>query len=282
MAKYKILISKDEVNFFWVVVDWGRVIWNPTEDDFKGAIRKSYSKTNICPTCIEENNMSDNIILCSENAYHDIDKNGNRIEKIVCRRHHHKNYQKYDPNSQHNIIKSMSNRRIGNLTYDIHIFADHCEELTCKVFGIKNLNKEDDNYHSPIDHSPIPEGILVMTRERLVDLSGKIPQTKGSRITIRRVGILEYEDWHGNFVNEHNKKFDILIIYCINKDGNIIERIYIFPYSEIIKKGQITIVKNPIRGTSHIIPWYEKYRVTEEYMLCKANKIWKDIRKEIL
>lgn len=121
-----------------------------------------------------------------------------------------------------------------------------------------------------------------MTREGLIDLSRKIPQTKGARIYIRRIGILEYEDWHVSFINEHNKKFDYLIIYCANKDGKIIERIYIFPYSAITKTGQITIVKNPMRGASYIIPWYEKYRVIEESMLCNINKIWKDILKEIL
>lgn len=255
MAKYKILVSIDEANFFWVVVDWGIVIWNPTEDDLKGAIPKYYSKTNICSACREENNIADDIILYSGNAFRDIDKNGNKIEKWVCRRHKNKHYQKYAANSQHNIIKSMANRRIGNLTYDRHIFGDHCEELTSRVFGIKNLNKEDDNYHSPIDHSPIPKGISVMTKERLIDLSGKIPQTKGARITIRRIGILEYEDWHVSFTNEHKKKFDHLIIYCASEDGNIIERIYIFPYSDIIKKEQITIVKDPMRGASHITPW---------------------------
>lgn len=156
MAKYKILISLDEVNFFWVVVDWGKVIWNPSEEDLKLAIPKYYSKTNVCSSCIEENNITDDIILYSGNAFRDIDKNGNKSEKWVCRLHKQKHYQKYVPNSQHNLLKSVANRRIGNLTYDKHIFADHCEELTSRVFLVKNLNKEYDNYKSTIDHSPIP------------------------------------------------------------------------------------------------------------------------------
>ena len=49
-------------------------------------------------------------------------------------------------------MKPLTDRRTGNLKDPYLIFADNCEELTCKVFGIDNLNKKNDDYKSPIDH----------------------------------------------------------------------------------------------------------------------------------
>lgn len=51
MAKYKISVSIDEKNFFWIVVDNGKLIKNPSEGDLKNAMLKSYNKTNICTKC---------------------------------------------------------------------------------------------------------------------------------------------------------------------------------------------------------------------------------------
>ena len=58
-----------------------------------------------------------------------------------------------------------------------------------------------------------------------------------------------------------------------------IERIYIFTYEDVRKRTSIAIIKNPMnsRHTCSIIPWYEKYRVTDEDELKKANEIWKKI-----
>ena len=98
----------------------------------------------------------------------------------------------------------------------------------------------------------------------MVDLSGKIPQTRGITYSPK------YGKWKpSNLYIEHDKKFDILIVYCISEDGKIIERIYIFPKEEIKAIGSISIIKNPLKG----IQWYEAYRVDDEEIK-KVNEIW--------
>lgn len=155
------------------------------------------------------------------------------------------------------MTKLLRDRRTGNLKASHLIFADNCEELTCELYGVKNLNKENDNYRSPIDHT---------THFKL-----GIIQTKGARLTVARQGILEYEKWSRSLLEEHNKEFDLLILYCANIDGKIIDRIYIFPWEDVIKTTSITIMKNNPCG------WYEQYRVKEEELLKMANEIWQKI-----
>jgi hypothetical protein len=41
----------DENNSFWIIVDDGRFIRNPTQEDLKGVKIIYYSKDNICPRC---------------------------------------------------------------------------------------------------------------------------------------------------------------------------------------------------------------------------------------
>ena len=68
MIKYKIKVSIDEKNnSFWIVVDDGRFIRNPTQDDLKCAKITYYSKDNICPRCREENTITDKSILYPKN-----------------------------------------------------------------------------------------------------------------------------------------------------------------------------------------------------------------------
>lgn len=165
--------------------------------------------------------------------------------------------QKYDPSSQMNIMKSLRDRRTGNLNDPGNIFGDNCQELTCKWRGVKDLNKENDNYNSPIDHSRDSElGII---------------QTKGAKLSTARQGLLEYERWSRAVIREHTKEFDYLIFYCASKDGEMIERIYIFPRFEITCRTFIGIYKNVVNG------WYEKYRVRDKEILEQVNKIWKKI-----
>lgn len=64
-----------------------------------------------------------------------------------------------------------------------------------------------------------------------------------------------------------------MICYCADKNGENIERIYIFPWKEVYATT-ITIVKNPSRG----VQWYEQYRIDEE--TCKkVNEIYQKIIK---
>lgn len=64
--------------------------------------------------------------------------------------------------------------------------------------------------------------------------------------------------------------------------GKIVERIYIFPWKEVIRVKGISIYKNPMdaHGDS-IISRYEQYRVVNEDELKNANKIWARILENI-
>lgn len=258
MTRHRISVSFDEKSFFWVVIDNGKFIRNPTEKDLEGTKLRYYNRTNICPMCREEKSrlieLTDKSILYPKNAYHDVNKEGNQIEMYVCRLHYNRSYERYDTNSTNNLMKSLRDRRIGNLKDPCSIFADNCQKCTCIWLKVIDLNKENDNYTSPIDHSRHP-------------ILGVI-QTKGRHYNSA------YGEWNTDIRNEHNKKFDVLIFYCANEDGNIIERIYIFPKKELIKIKSIKIYKNSTRGTS-----YEKYRITDKEELKKVNEIWKDIVK---
>lgn len=160
------------------------------------------------------------------------------------------------PGGIHDLRKSLSDRRTGNLKYHRHIFGDNCEELTCRWRGVKNLNKENDNYRSPIDHSRDQELGIIQTKGRLYD-------------SIER-------RWHSDWSGEHDKEFDNLIYYCASKDGKYIERIYIFPMEEVIKRITVVIVKNPSKG----VQWYDLYRIKDEKVIVKINEIWKEICQE--
>jgi len=284
MSKYRILVSIDEKNFFWIVVDNGKLIKNPTKDDLKGTKLKSYNSTNICPACkkdydIEGKELTDKSILYPKNACHETDKNGEKTDEWVCIRHGLAHYNRYSPNGIHKMKKSLRDRRIGNLKYDRHIFGDDCELLTEKCLGAKRLNIQHDDFELPLDHAPISKHISIIIDGKLVDLYGKILQTKGSRLNVKKYlsvnkNITEYEIWSTYVGNEHTKEFDFLIFYCASKDGDMIERIYIFPKFEILNITRIGIHKNAVYG------WYEKYRIIDGDIIRLINKIWQDIRKE--
>lgn len=74
MSKYRLSVSFDETNFFWIIIENGKIISrNPTKEDLMGTKLKSYNKTNICSVCIEENKnngkeLTDKSILYPGNA----------------------------------------------------------------------------------------------------------------------------------------------------------------------------------------------------------------------
>lgn len=68
MAKYKIFATIDENNSFWVVIDNGIFLRNPTEEDLRRAKVRYYNKTNICPWCRKDDNITDKSILYPKNA----------------------------------------------------------------------------------------------------------------------------------------------------------------------------------------------------------------------
>ena len=254
MSKYRILVSIDEKEYFWVLVDREMLIKNPTKGDLKGAKLKTYNKTNICPRCRTENNITDKSILYPKNVSRD------KTGEWVCIRHYIRDYERHDPDSKNNLMKSLRDRRTGNLNDPDNVLGDNCQELTCRWRGIKDLNKENDNYNSPIDHSRDHEIGIVQTKGRRYDpIQGRWP--------------------FGNLEKDHDKDFDFMICWCVSDDGETIERGYIIPKKEIIKTTYISIVKNPVRRGSSITPWYEQYRIKDDNILRKINEIWKEIIK---
>lgn len=173
--------------------------------------------------------------VCSER-----DDLGNRTGKRLCTECYNKNYYKntkYDPNNVNNIKKPLADYRTGNLNPDsTNAISLIFEDVTCKAKGVKNLNIENNNFCSPIDHSP--------------DIEGKIYQTKYSVYNNKR------KSWKFGFKkNEIKKKFDFIICYCVNENLGHIIRVYIFPKFEIMKRDTIDIYEDPSRGG-----WYENYR----------------------
>lgn len=278
MTKYKIFVIIDKKNKFWILIDNGKFIRNTTEEDLKGAKLKRYSITNTCDKCREEmeegiRQLTDKSILYPGNARRDIDEVGKPTKKYVCKRHYGIDYQRYVPNSNNNIIKSLADRRIGNLRDEKQILADNCQELTCMIFCTEDLNKKLDNYSCPYDHSIITKGIVMTIGGKPIDLFGKIPQTKGRHYDPK------YGIWNTDISNDYYKKFDILIFYCVSKDGNVIERMYIIPKEKM--NMSISIVKNPIdRWGNIVISKYEQYRITDKEQLSKVNDIWKNIKNK--
>ena len=269
MTKYRIYVSFDEINFFWVVIDNGMLITAPTKEDLYGTKLKKYNKTNICDRCREEKNITGKSILYPGNARTELDKEENWTGRWDCQRC----WIYFDPNSPNNLIKSIRNRRTGNLHNSDHILADNCEELTSKIFGIERLAVKYDKYSRlPYDHTIIAEHIFVKLGNKLVDLYGKVLQTKGGLLKRRSLGS---EYWHNSLKNEYDKEFDILIFYCISKDGKIIERIYFFPSWEIINMAGISIHKSMIRPKYN--GWCEQYMMVDEELSNIINDVWKKI-----
>lgn len=201
-----------------------------------------YNPTGICDRCNKEK-------LIQGKVYREYNKDGNWTGKWLCGKCWHK--EKSAKN--HEVFKLLAKHRTNKCDLDItNSRGSALEELTCIWRGVKNLNIENDNYNSPIDHSRDSElGII---------------QTKG--------GTYYLNGWRLNKLDrERNKPIDYIIFYCVDKNFRNIERIYIIPKSEIIGRQGITFVKDPSRG----IPWYEKYRVKDEGTLKMVNDIWIDI-----
>ncbi len=227
---------------------------------------KLYNKTNTCDICREKDEENK---LRSHNAYREIDEKGDWTGRWLCKSCYAKvRYARGETNS--NIQQSLRDRRSGNQDPNSNnAKGDRFQELTCRwrstvsTIPVEDLNKKNDDYRSPIDHSPDSELGIIDTQGRLYDPICRLwPITRLERY--------------------HNKKVDNIICYCANKDGTLVERIYIFPKKEIEKRTGIGIYKNPT--DSHGDPktsWYDEYRITDEEIMKKVNDIWKEIINEM-
>jgi len=265
----------------WIIVDeTGKIVYrNPSKDELRDLEKeiqipysignKKYNDTNTCDRCGIE------FKIAGGHPYKEYNNDMKWTGKWNCQKCH----QKYDPNSTNNIKKSLAKRRIGDLKDPSKILGDNCEELTYRWLGAKKLSIENDCYNSPLDHSSITKHISVMIGDQLIDLYGKIPQTKGCFYNSYN------QNWHQNFENELSQiargfEFDIVILYCaIEDDIKIIDRVYIFTLEEILKRSGITVIKYNSIGQLYKYGWYEQYRVTNKEDIKIVNEIWKDITK---
>lgn len=116
----------------------------------------------------------------------------------------------------------------------------------------EDLNKKNDDYKSHIDCLDPKIGLYHQIRGKLYDPINKY--------------------WHfSRLRGEYYKTYEDMVCYCISKDGEIIERIYIILRRDIICRTSINISNNENKH------WYEQYRVSDKDELKKANDIWKKL-----
>lgn len=227
---------------------------------------KFYNEGNVCRRCMEEGKTIEESRLRSENACHEKDKNGNETGEWICANHYRRDYQRYSSNSTNNIIRSISDRRIGNLDPNSpQAKGDKGENLLCEWKGYTNLNKKLDNY--------------TVRRDCLDEKTEEYYQAK----------IAYYNEknryWHQDFRNIQDSvslgfRFKSLFLFCISEDGKIVERVYEIPEKEANNIAEIKIVKYRKNGLLYEDGWYEKYRLKDENEMKKINEIWKKMLGE--
>lgn len=187
------------------------------------SLNNIYNETNTCDRCGKY------ILLGPGNPRREYNTDGSLTGKWLC-----------GECGTNDLQKKLADSRTGNLNpYSSKAKGDILEEVTCKVHGVKNLNIEDNNFTSSLDHSRDPKyGIL---------------QTKGAIYDPNR------KSWHNRVNNEHGKDFDNIIFYCISRNMKNIDRIYIIPWEEIYIRKNIEIIEEPSKGG-----WYEEYRIDEK------------------
>lgn len=258
----------------WVVIDdSGKIInYNPTKEELTGLDfcqnlrdrrfrRENYNETNTCPMIKKDGTICGKELI-PHYTMRERDKDGNETGRWLCKNCH----SIYDPNGQWYLLRSVENRRTGNLSPESPCgIGDKFQELTSvwrstiSTIPVEDLNKKLDNYNVPIDHSPDSELGTIQTRGRFYS---------------RRRGAWSFS----NLEREWDKPFDHEIFYCTSKDGTLVERMYIFPSEEIEIRKSIDIIKNPTDAHRNpITPWYEDFRIRDEETIKKVNEIWKSI-----
>lgn len=162
--------------------------------------------------------------------------NGKWTGLCVCRRCYDTN-----PESSHSAIKNVANIRNGNLDpFSKTGKGFISEQITCKARIVKNLNLENDNFNTPIDHSRDPELGIITSKGAIYDKFER-SWTIGTRTEVGKI-------------------FDNIIVHCMSNNMKNVERTYIFPWEEVTRRQHtITINTSSVR-----VAWYEKYRVDEK------------------
>ncbi len=259
----------------WIYLDENyNKIGTPTKEQRKLSVItkgiRHYNDTNTCTNIKETGTVCGNRLEPAI-AYKEKNEEGKWTGRWICINCWKKYYNKR-PNCGNNIMRELAGFRTGYQDPNSNSAKGrNYEKLTCIWLKVDNLNIKYDNCEVPIDHSPISEKTIISIGGKYIDLIGMIPQTQG------RLYRSFYKYWSfSGLEREWNKKFDIMIYYCLSKDGKTVERIYILPKEEIIRRKGICIVKNPTdpHGNSKS-SWYDDYRVADENTIRQVNNIWK-------
>lgn len=166
-------------------------------------------------------------------------------------------YQKYDPNSMMNVKKSIADSRTGNLSPSSSSGkGGKGEELLCIWKGFVNLNKENDNYNSPIDCKD-----LVMESYHQVKIAYYNSVNKRWSQNFNNIQYLSIKGFG----------FKSLFLFCVSEDGKKIERVSEISEEDIIVRLGITVAKNSCPSR---VAWYDQYRLEDKGELKKLNEIW--------
>lgn len=116
MTKYTISTSFDKKDYFWIVIENGKIInRNPNKEDIIGIRIMSYNNTNICLECRKKNEkdgfvLTDKSILYPGNAIHEKDNDGKETGEYICKRCYTDYYNR--PISRLNSIDAYKSKRI--------------------------------------------------------------------------------------------------------------------------------------------------------------------------
>lgn len=247
----------------WIIVDGHRRTINkyPSKEELKSANKWDfkYNDTNACYIC--EISFDDAI----GHPLREYDEDKKKTGMWICQKCYWIMYGKRSDSAAY-LRKQLTNYRTGNQDPNSEqAKGDNSQELACRLYRWEDLNKKHDNRKSSVDCCDPKTGLY--------------HQVQGRYYNSRN------EQWpFGNFEREWKKIFESMVCFCYSEDGKIVERIYIFPKKEIDFRKGLIIVKNPTDSHSNPkISWYDKYRITDEDELKKANAIWKEIiSKKIL
>lgn len=221
-----------------------------------GLWEKRFNSTNTCYRCIKDGKTIEESQL--HNPRREKDKDGNETGEWICINHWSRDYQRYNPESQENLIKSLRYNRTNNLDPNsCQAKGNNGEELLCQWKGFTNLNKKYDKYNTRIDCIDEKTGIYYQAKTSFYDQ--------------------KHLSWDAStkYIQDSILKgfrFKSLFLFCISKDGSIVVRIYEIPEKELLVKKGVYISKNPKDSS-----WYEKYRITDKEELKIVNNIWKNI-----
>ena len=195
------------------------------------------------------------------NSYREKDKKGRETGRWVCRNCYKKDYDSM-PDSHNNIMKSFANCRTGCKDSNYNkLKGNVSQDLACILYGWEDLNKKNDNYSrgSPIDCYDPNTGLFHQVQGRYYN-------------SIERY-------WpFGGFKREWEKIFEDMLCFCFSEDGNIVERIYKFPWKEIMRLTCVEIYEYDSKGNIYNNGWYEEYRIKCEDELKRANSLLKIIK----